>query len=202
MAKRKPKHTPPPEPLPSISMFDRMVWEAETNPDPDFQVGGKLARLGGEVVLHPRDLPKWPDLLAREGLVPEQCTEKAILIAAGIDRRASANVDIWCREWNRKLMPDLPTPTPTGTSSGPVAKPSSSSKRSKLFNYPVTAVIRWMGVEGWSRQRAEQVLKTLGLNVAPATVYAQLRAGQTGERGEPAGLTDGEVDALYDAVED
>ncbi len=71
------------------------------------------------------------------------------------------------------------------------------SKRASLFGQPVTAVIRWMGDDGWSFDQAYAALAKLKIPVADTTIKAQLRAGQRGERGDPAKLSATQEHELY-----
>jgi len=75
-----------------------------------------------------------------------------------------------------------------------------SGKRDKVFGFPATAVLRWMGKEGWSKAEARKALDSLGAEVADATIAAQLRAGATGERGPPAALSSSQENDLYTAA--
>ncbi len=63
--------------------------------------------------------------------------------------------------------------------------------RGKLFDYPITAVLRKLGAIGWSWEEARDALATLGIECAESTVRIQIRAGVVGDasRGEPADLT-------------
>ncbi len=63
--------------------------------------------------------------------------------------------------------------------------------RGKLFDYPITAVLRKLGVLGWSWEEAKDALATLGIECAESTVRIQIRAGVVDDasRGEPADLT-------------
>jgi len=69
-----------------------------------------------------------------------------------------------------------------------------------LFDYPVAAVIRWMGKHGWTFADARKALDASGLDdVADDTIYAMLAAGKKGQRGEPAPLTVEEVAELEES---
>lgn len=68
-------------------------------------------------------------------------------------------------------------------------EPESTGSRVKLFGFPATAVIRWMGKQKFTLAQATRALNDLKANVAKGTIQAQLRAGEKGERGDPAALT-------------
>lgn len=60
----------------------------------------------------------------------------------------------------------------------------------QLWNHQPTAVIRWMGKEGWSADDAKRVLDGMGVDVEMSTIKTQLGAGKKGLRGPVAPLTD------------
>jgi SPP1 gp7 family putative phage head morphogenesis protein len=62
-----------------------------------------------------------------------------------------------------------------------------------LANHSKTGVVRWMGKNDISFAEAKVLMEELGLEVADATIRAQLRAGVTGQRGAPASLTQAEA---------
>lgn len=61
-----------------------------------------------------------------------------------------------------------------------------------IFEFSITAVIRWMGRNKWSFGDAKMVVDSYtGKDVvAEATIRAQLLGGRNGQRGEPAPLTE------------
>ena len=71
-----------------------------------------------------------------------------------------------------------------GNGNGPGAP-----KRIDCFGHAVTAVLRWMGKEGFTSAQARGVMEELGIQVSPVTVQIQVNAGAKGERGEPAELS-------------
>lgn len=83
----------------------------------------------------------------------------------------------------------------------PPSKGKGGGTRISLFGFPVTAVIRWMGKDAWDYQDTKKALDKLQVQVAEATIRAQLRAGVKGERGEPAKLSKADVQELYNALE-
>jgi SPP1 gp7 family putative phage head morphogenesis protein len=65
-----------------------------------------------------------------------------------------------------------------------------------LWGLQPTAVVRWMGKEGWSFEDAKKALAASDVSIADATLKIQLRAGKTGERGDPATLTAEQIQQL------
>lgn len=68
--------------------------------------------------------------------------------------------------------------------------------RQTLFGYAITAVLRWMGKERWDFTQASAALEAQGVQIAPATIRAQLLAGRQGKRGDPAPVTPKQAKAL------
>lgn len=68
-------------------------------------------------------------------------------------------------------------------------KQHGKTTRYTLFGHAVTAVIRWMGVKGFTFDQAVAALEESGCCPNPATVKIQLSAGLKGERGAPASLS-------------
>jgi hypothetical protein len=54
-----------------------------------------------------------------------------------------------------------------------------------------------MGKHAWTPAEARKALDAEGIPVADATIQAQLSAGRTGQRGEPAKLTDSQAQQLH-----
>lgn len=72
--------------------------------------------------------------------------------------------------------------------------------RIDVLGYAVTAVLRWMGKQGWTFQQARTVLNRFkAKDTADNTIRAQLRAGAKGERGPAAPLTKEERQKLTKA---
>src|SRR5690606_14576156 len=65
-----------------------------------------------------------------------------------------------------------------------------------FFGHQPTAVLRWMGQQGFSAKEAQAALQGMGVEVSEATVKTQVAAGKRGQRGEPAALTPEQQDAL------
>jgi len=65
-----------------------------------------------------------------------------------------------------------------------------------LWEHNPTAVLRWMGTEGFTVEEAAAVMEATGTNVAKATIKTQLNAGIKGTRGAIAALTEEQGAAL------
>ena len=81
--------------------------------------------------------------------------------------------------------------------------PKEKKQHEDIFGYTVSAIIRWMGKNGWKFQEAQRVLEQRGLtDVAEGTIRTYLQAGKQGLRGAPAELTyEQEQELKYGASE-
>lgn len=71
--------------------------------------------------------------------------------------------------------------------------------RCDIFGHPVTAVLRWMGREGWEFEDALTAVVTMGAStISDVTIRLQLAAGRKGERGEPADITSAQAKILIE----
>jgi serine/threonine protein kinase len=136
------------------------------------------------------------DCLDNEGLA--EATD--YLIRAGVkfttDKNHGVRFDVTpdqlkkdqgAHEWvARRLLPGT-----TGADGEPENAP-----RADILGHSATAVVRWMGRQGWDFDRAKAALARLGGQIAESTIRIQLRAGAKGERGEPAMLTPEEIAQL------
>ena len=77
--------------------------------------------------------------------------------------------------------------------------PATSKDGKFVFGHKVTAVIRWMGKEGWEFEGAKQALAHFGVEPADATIQAALGHGRRGQRGEPAALAAEQIKSLEKA---
>lgn len=84
------------------------------------------------------------------------------------------------------------------TSSNPNSPTEPTKQRTKLFNFPLTSVVRWMGSEHWTLSEARRVLERMGFDIADNTILTQLGAGKNGKRGEPADLSPAQANQLYE----
>lgn len=91
----------------------------------------------------------------------------------------------------------------TPKSQAPVKDPSSPKgerKRIDLFGFPVSAVLKWCGKQGWDFAKAKKAMASLKVTVADGTVNTFICAGRSGQRGEPAALSKEQIAALNDAA--
>lgn len=72
--------------------------------------------------------------------------------------------------------------------------------RPNIFGHPVTAVLRWMGQEGFDAAQAAKALRRYGVEASPVTIGIQLKAGKTGDRGSPANITDDQANEIYEKI--
>lgn len=73
--------------------------------------------------------------------------------------------------------------------------------RSQLFGFSATAVMRWMGANGWDFDKAWAAFAGMGVDdLSETTFKIQLRAGAKGERGEPAAVTAAQAKELEAAA--
>ena len=134
-------------------------------------------------------------LLAEAGLEDVPLPQSVVQEARRLDREKWALIQARIARIKTLMTPARSAQEKTTKESAPRISTVNSSKgdgkRNKIFDHPVTAVIRWMGKEGWEFKQANAVLKKLGVDMAPSTIHIQLRAGLTKDksRGEPAELT-------------
>jgi len=76
------------------------------------------------------------------------------------------------------------TPTPTPDKANKDRKPG-LGKLGGFLGFPVTAVIRTMGAEGWEFWEIKKVLKDNNISAAENTMRIQLCNGRKGEKGAP-----------------
>ncbi len=80
---------------------------------------------------------------------------------------------------------DVPSPIPNKSTKG-----TRKQVRAQVFGYSITAVLRWMGKEGWTFEDAAVVCATIGAaKIADVTIRLQLKAGKDGLRGPAAPIT-------------
>lgn len=96
-------------------------------------------------------------------------------------------------------------------SKAPVVQTEGGGNRAYIFGYAVTAIIRWMGKNGWSTKQAKKVIDHfLGVgSISPATVQAQILGGRNiaklnrddkGWRGDAPDLSPEQIKQLEDAL--
>lgn len=151
----------------------------------------RLARLADKQGMTPTDCAKYPDLLDTIDLEPEDVTQHVLHHANEIHQQYS----LFVRSINKKHEPKTKAPELV---SGPVEE---GAKRFKILGHPATAVIRWLGKEGYSFPETMKLLGKLGVDLAESTVKIQLKAGKNGERGEPASISKRQSDQIFDLID-
>lgn len=169
-------------------LWDQFLKDAESR---GHKLGANLARAANEAGMTPADVAQFPKLLKPFKLKPDKITPLIIHQANAIFNEHSAWLAKFEVDWNRRY----------GYSEEFVKedKPESRS-RTSLYGYPITAVIRWMGTDCWDFEEARAAFKALNIPVADATIRAQLRAGERGERGNPAPINSLQAKELYNAA--
>jgi hypothetical protein len=79
----------------------------------------------------------------------------------------------------------------SGGDVAPAATAQRPSTRYELFGFPVTAVLRFMGREGWTFADTRTALSKLGIECSDSTLRNQLRGGVKGDRGDPGRVDQG-----------
>jgi len=81
------------------------------------------------------------------------------------------------------------------------AAPNVSKDGKLVFGYPIVAVVRWCGQQGWNFAETKAALATIGTTPADATIRTQLSAGRSEKltRGLPATLSKKQIAALTKA---
>lgn len=101
-----------------------------------------------------------------------------------------------------KTAPEKTSPTKApAKSTQQTTNAAPKAGRSQLFGYSATAVMRWMGANGWSFDKAMAAFAGMGVDdLSETTFKIQLRAGVKGERGDPAPVTDKQAAELEAAA--
>lgn len=71
----------------------------------------------------------------------------------------------------------------------PKASGATGAPHPNLWGQQPTAVLRWMGKEGWNFDQAKAAMRELGVKVSDNTIREALPAGKKGVRGKPAEIT-------------
>lgn len=177
---------------------------------PAMTLGEKIAAAADREGMSEAAVVSFPDFVLAYGL--EGATDADILQAEGINRSRSRAITKGLAERNaavlkkREVAPEEPEESeaapkpkkkskavssdPTAPEKAPKAKPAAPVKSKVLWEgFAPTAVIRWMGKEGWSLEHSMAAIAGVGIHLADATFKIQWKAGQKGERGEPAAIT-------------
>jgi hypothetical protein len=156
------------------------------------------------------DLTRFPELLDKIDFEPEEVTPRLRSEAQAIISSHNVTLENWKEWWNKTFHPEPERPDWRNDPNGKLDAGNFQAqhikldvgKRSKIYGHPVTAVLRWMGQEDWTKADAKKALRKLGIDIADSTVDIQLRAGQRGERGDPASLTKQQENDLWNLLEE
>ncbi len=96
-------------------------------------------------------------------------------------------------------------PSATTAVAEPLTVTTSDGKRvvvrAMVMNYPVTAVLRRLGKEGFDFAKARKAINAFDAGgISDTTVRIQIAAGRKGQRGEPAPLTKDQIKELASAA--
>lgn len=160
----------------------------------------RLARLCDIYGMSAEQVVERTELLKEAGIYEERLTDDIIREANRLDRELMAAIRARIARVNAMQVRLHPGTSQRDEPAAPSAQGGGGDKRSKLFGYPITAVIRWMGQHEWEFKDAQFALEKLEIDVAPSTIRIQLRAGLVGDksRGEPAALTPAQVKELME----
>jgi hypothetical protein len=164
-----------------------------------------LAELADAQSMRAIDVIRFPDLLKTVDLSPQQVTTALAHAADGVNRRAvaaliekyGANRPVTAADLPADLIEQLALNKKRKREQRDGIPKDAPPSRKLLFGHAVTAVIRWMGVDGWNFKEAREALDSLGFEViSGVTINIQLKAGIKGERGAPAELNSHDARAL------
>lgn len=151
----------------------------------------------------PKGVSFFPDLLAKYALTREDCTDLVIRKAFTLQRqRTEALLKKYAKPAEPKIVQvdeeDAEAIPPKPEKKGEPSKKKEPIvvKKDNIFGFSVTAVLRWMGKQGYSSEEATKVLNHFRVDISPATVKIQVKAGSKGERGAPATLSPKEADEI------
>lgn len=95
------------------------------------------------------------------------------------------------------LDPSVAVEQIKGKGGSAAPKGERTAARTSLWGFAGTAVVRWLGKQGVAFEQTKAILARHGLaELSDSTVKIQLRAGQTGDRGEPAALSPAQAKEL------
>lgn len=118
-------------------------------------------------------------------------------------RKYNERVDATCAntphcEVESNCHADADAPLQTRSEVPPTKRRTGTTQcRVKIFGYSATAVLRWMGANGWNFEDAAVAMATLGAHaLADCTIRLQLKAGKDGARGPAAPITPAQAKQL------
>jgi hypothetical protein len=166
-----------------------------------------LVRLADSEGMTPRGVSKHIDLLAKIDLAPGDITDGVLKDATSRAIEATNELLRRARHYNERFGMHQEVdeqqlePRQLGEVQVKVRKPVKRGKvvRGTIFEYAATAILRWMGKQGWDAEDAGVCLAAYGLGgMSDSTIYIQLRAGKVGDatRGPIPELTKAQVKEL------
>lgn len=181
-----------------------LTWWPEGKPEPYWCIeegslgwrAKRLFRLAEQYYYIPfatliEDLEKLKEAGLDDCALPESVIRQAKFHMMELSEKIRERIDK-INNWNKPK----PEPRKQSNDSVPLRLPKGDGKRSNIYGFPVTAVIRWMGANEWTYKEALKCLTVLNIPIAESTIRIQLNAGKTGARGEPAALTDSQGNEL------
>lgn len=145
------------------------------------------------------------DILAEVGLTPADVTKDDVRAACELDAADRRQAQRLVRQINAsnghgEWTTDESNPTRESEGGSFRRKPSSAGRpQVKVFGHSATAVLRWMGVNGWDFEDAGMAMHTLGCRLSDTTIRLQMKAGKDGKRGAPAKVTADQARKLVEA---
>lgn len=177
--------------------FKQLIEEAKAA---GFKRSAKLAAKADKEGMSPADVARFPDLLDQIDLEPEDVSHGTIHKANEILKDYSEYIkSINARH---KVVTEL-TKHATTAERPITEKQEPGKKRQKIYGYPATAFIRWMGKEGYNFLEAKKVLKKLAIDISDVTIKIQMKAGKDEDesRGPPAPLTKKQANEVFEIID-
>jgi hypothetical protein len=170
------------------------------------KIAVKLAKKADSLGMTVDAFVKHDDLLDEIGLDQEDLSHGVITKARSIHHHHSESVAEWVKEENerRGYVSQEEQRKQELLKIEKVEQENSPGKRAKIFGFPVTAVIRYLGAKGYSIIETKKFLKQADVDVADTTISIQHRAGKVGDegRGPPAKLNKEQEDKVFQMIDD
>lgn len=177
---------------------DVQFWKGE----PMGMIANKLSKLANNHGMSIKGVCRFPDLLEEVGLEANDIDPSDISEAEAKDRVDWATIqqrvdalNLKVKEREQKALEQFTAPKAAAVKEVLASTPSkpktnaTGGKKAKIFGFPLTAVVRWMGKEGYSYPQVVSVLQHFDCEVVIVTVKIQMSAGKKGQRGPPADLS-------------
>jgi hypothetical protein len=136
---------------------------------------------------------KKPHLLSAFGVEPADISDEVLKEAVGLHKRMPPLItpDVrFLKSLQKGTVCELDVPMGDVPSPLPTPKTTRKQVRAMVFGFSITAVLRWMGKEGWNFEDASVVCASVGAaKIADVTIRLQLKAGKDGLRGPAAPIT-------------